>query len=134
MCKCKHGESTDFLEVPEEFKESLGKNKIGIDACVSHVVKAIWKAGYTTLGICCGHGKNTPSLVMSNKYTTEDIKKVFEIIKKVDDRDFMIGQWEEAPEGWNVGEETEGMLLKWHLESTKEFNYPLHVWDCVVRI
>lgn len=41
---------------PEYGVDSAGRKCFRIDACIAPALKAVWAAGYKTLGCCCGHG------------------------------------------------------------------------------
>lgn len=63
-----------------------------VDACIAPAVQALWSAGYVTLGSCCGHGTDTPSLVLGEG--ERDYGAVRRVIATVDDRDFQLMQWQ----------------------------------------
>ncbi len=69
---------------------------IEIDACIAAVVKNIWDAGYITLSSCCGHGKDSPSLVLGSGSDSshEKLLDICKIIKSMDGRVFRLYRWE----------------------------------------
>lgn len=40
--------------------------KVGIDACIAPLVKALNDAGITTVASCCGHGKTPPTIALAS--------------------------------------------------------------------
>lgn len=66
---------------------------VSIDLCISKVIKALWKRKIVTLGCCCGHGKEQPSVIIDQSYNRLEIAKIKAIIKRVDSREWKILQW-----------------------------------------
>ncbi|HKY15998.1 MAG TPA: hypothetical protein VJM33_13820 [Microthrixaceae bacterium] len=62
-----------------------------VDACIAATVQAIWDAGFITLGSCCGHGKQAPSLVLGEHERGYD--GLIALIEAVDGREFELFQW-----------------------------------------
>lgn len=62
-----------------------------IDACIAPVIKVLWESGVNTLGSCCGHNKNNPSIVLGE--CEERYSEIRKFIKEVDDRYFELSQW-----------------------------------------
>jgi hypothetical protein len=70
-----------------------------LDACIVGAVRAVWAAGYWTLGSCCGHNDQRPSLVLAE--SVDDYGGVRDVLRSVDARDWELLQWqleEIAPE------------------------------------
>jgi hypothetical protein len=64
---------------------------ICVDACIELVIKTLWENGIETLGCCCGHNEEMPSVILSNK---EDTRKAFQLIAGVDRREFHLLSWQ----------------------------------------
>lgn len=62
-----------------------------VDACIAHVLPAVWARGQWTLGSCCGHGDRPPALVLSD---TAAPAVVAEAIRSVDSRRWELFQWQ----------------------------------------
>lgn len=65
---------------------------IMVDACIAPTVEALWAAGHRTLGSCCGHGRQRPSLVLDNGNDV-DVAAIRAVIARVDGRRFDLHQW-----------------------------------------
>lgn len=99
-CNC-YSYNGDFGEKPEvalpkpEWSSRNG-DTIMVDACIADTVKAIWDAGYITLSSCCGHGRDSPSLVLgeSSDSSPEIIAAIREVIDRTDGRTFRLYRWE----------------------------------------
>lgn len=75
-----------------------GRTTVCVDACIATVVVYLWGCEIVTLGSCCGHGRDRPSLVLGQH---EDMAVVRVRIAEVDDRTWDLSQWRlvENP-GW----------------------------------
>lgn len=63
MCKCGDSVSVRVRVAADLSSTGRVKHKIvGIDRCISRVVKALVEAGFHTRGSCCGHG-NYPGFI-----------------------------------------------------------------------
>jgi hypothetical protein len=93
MCKWNNGGIV--VDLPENMlhlKDS-GRTTVCIDECIVDQIKALWEAGIETLGCCCGHHKERPSLVVPEGYKDKDIEKIVAILKANDSRGWDIMQW-----------------------------------------
>ena len=85
------------LECPQHLKKHRNnKETISVDYGIIKTIKYLWENRIETLGCCCGRGKmlgNRPTVVLSEIYTDKDIEYIRSLIKKVDDRNWMITQW-----------------------------------------
>ena len=63
---CDHGTMT-VVTTPDWFWEERHhpEKGIAIDSCIADDLAAAWEAGVRTLGCCCGHGDETPSVVLT---------------------------------------------------------------------
>lgn len=49
-----------FDETHPEFGiDEEGRQCFAIDSCIVSALKAVWAAGFKTLGCCCGHGQGS---------------------------------------------------------------------------
>lgn len=44
-------------------RDEQGRACFRIDGCIVDALKAVWAAGYKTLGCCCGHGQNAGGII-----------------------------------------------------------------------
>lgn len=44
-------------------RDEEGRASFRIDGCIVDALKAVWAAGYRTLGCCCGHGQNAGGII-----------------------------------------------------------------------
>lgn len=102
QCHCKSynnfndkGDEPDeevVLTVPEKFRHHTGgRETVCVDACIAHVVQGLWDAGIPTLNSCCGHGKEKPSIVMTDHM---DPDVVLHALSKLDPRAWTVSRWE----------------------------------------
>ncbi len=67
---------------------------IMVDACIADAVQALWDAGHFTLGSCCGHGRQRPSLVLGDDYREPDrAREVAAVLAAVDGREWDLLVW-----------------------------------------
>lgn len=67
---------------------------IMVDACIADAVQALWGAGHSTLGSCCGHGRQRPSLVLGDDYREPDkAREVAAVLAAVDGREWDLMVW-----------------------------------------
>ncbi len=66
------------------------KSSICIDACVADAITMLWQNGIVTLGSCCGHNRNGPSVIVDKD---QDAQKVLELLKKFDGRNWRVLCW-----------------------------------------
>lgn len=67
-----------------------GRTTVCVDACIATVVVYLWGCEIVTLGSCCGHGRDRPSLVLGQH---EDMAVARACISGVDDRAWDLSQW-----------------------------------------
>lgn len=78
------------VEVPKPAWSDRNGDTIMLDHCIADAVQALWAAGHMTLGSCCGHNREVPSLVLASG---EDADAVRAVIEDVDGRQFRLYQW-----------------------------------------
>lgn len=61
-----------------------------IDYCIADTIRKLWKNWIFTLGCCCWHWRNDPSIVFTS---IEDLLKAIPILEKIDDRYFEKSYW-----------------------------------------
>lgn len=93
-CFCVADKTVKILSAPDwmspELKE-VHKNGICVDACISTTIEYLWKNDIHTLGCCCGHNKDSPSLVLAQDF--KDYEKVKRLLVSIDSRKWEILQW-----------------------------------------
>jgi hypothetical protein len=86
------------IELSEKQRELLGKNydTLKVDLCIGKEIESLINSGIKTRGCCCGHGKYSPSCLISKsekekldklgyKYNTyNNNKNLYEIELKTD--------------------------------------------------
>jgi tRNA(Phe) wybutosine-synthesizing methylase Tyw3 len=84
-----------ILELPEYLAKYRPNNPetVCIDTDIVPVIKILWANNIVTLGSCCGHGKDNPSIVISSDYDNNGIKWIISIISSCDKRTWDIFQW-----------------------------------------
>lgn len=87
------------LDPPEWLQDMRGHDRpdrpVPVDACIAATVKAVWLAGYMTLGSCCGHGGRVtprPSLVLHGD--VRDFAGLRDLLAEVDGREWELLQWQ----------------------------------------
>ncbi len=77
------------------------KATIAIDESIVDVIEHLWKNRIITLGSCCGDGilDGRPNVMIHQSYSNNDIDHIVKLIKKVDDRNWMICQWRNVEVG-----------------------------------
>lgn len=73
--------------------DGKSKTSIVVDACIADVIEHLWKNSIITLGCCCGHGKQAPSIILQDKASQVDSEKVRSLIVEIDDRYFQLLAW-----------------------------------------
>lgn len=84
-----------ILAVPAFLAKRLPENKktICIDLEIAHTIHFLWTNEIETLGCCSGHGKEDPSVIISEHYTDEDAGRIRRLIRTVDQRPWRVLQW-----------------------------------------
>lgn len=69
------------------------KETICVDSCIAHVIKHLWENKIVTMGSCCGHNMEPPSIVLQAGCGQHNGRHVRALIKEVDDREFELMSW-----------------------------------------
>lgn len=85
-----------ILKLPKYLAKYRPNNPhtVCIDKCIVDVILKLWEHQIITLGCCCGHGEERPSLVIGTDYEEHSYSKIKDIIKTVDERDWELLQWQ----------------------------------------
>lgn len=70
------------------------KDTVCIDKCIQKNIESLWTKKIITFGCCCGHTKDPPSIVISPEYRKGDYQKIRTILAGVDDRKWILFQWQ----------------------------------------
>jgi len=73
---CEWG-TTTILPTPDWLWSSRAapENGVAIDACISGTIAQAWERGVRTLGSCCGHGNQPPSVVLTEDQDLVDLAR-----------------------------------------------------------
>ena len=100
MCDC-HSYNSDSGTVPEIVLTVPWDNKhVSIDACIAHVVRALWDDGIATVGSCCGHGSDIPTILLER---AQDADRAIKCVSLTDGRRFKMLAWVLAEMGCTEG-------------------------------
>jgi len=73
-CNCKSYNLTTLGGEKEsvvlDFPFTEGKT-VCIDACIAEEIQKMWQYGFITSGSCCGHNKNSPSVIVDQSQSKE---------------------------------------------------------------
>lgn len=89
MCEWANGGET-ILPLPAWIPKDNGNRTVCVDSCIADVIKTLWEHNILTLGCCCGHGKESPSVVIDSGV---DGVAVRELLKRIDARPWRVLQW-----------------------------------------
>jgi hypothetical protein len=94
MCNC-HSYNLDIGSVPPvAVKTNLhSSGYIHIDACIAPVIQHLVNNGIRTEASCCGHNRESPSIILSDGANKKYVEEVRKIIAEVDDRKFDLLSW-----------------------------------------
>ena len=85
---CEYGNTT-VLDLPDWIERN--QRTVSIDNCAVGLIKHLWQKNIYTQGICCGHGKIQPSIVLGEHVDNIDVIK--SIIKDFDGRNWQLLAW-----------------------------------------
>lgn len=100
MCDCKSynkdiGSRPEvIIPLPDGLATHRQNRTVCIDACIAETIRHLWSHRIETLGCCCGHGKEGPSLIISEGYQADDYLTIRNLIADVDLRKWNILQWQ----------------------------------------
>lgn len=89
---CKWG-TEDVLVLPEHICVQRENRTVAVDRCIAGQIRALWTADIQTLGCCCGHGKEPPSIVIESGYTDDEVGDIEKLLAAADSRQWEIMQW-----------------------------------------
>lgn len=95
---CEWGD-TVVLPLPGHIHISKINRSVSADKCMEDLLKYLWKNGIQTLAHCCGHNDHYShlgdklSIVITDGYDGDGIKRIARLIQKVESRPFIIQQW-----------------------------------------
>ncbi len=92
-CKVGTFECQQILHLPENIATEKQNRSISCDVCIADTIKHLWSKNIQTLGCCCGHGKENPSVIIANGNTDVDVLAILLTILQIDERDWDILQW-----------------------------------------
>jgi len=81
------------LDLPDGIATHKQNRTVCIDSCIAEAIKHLWGKGYQTLGCCCGHGKDKPSVIIADGYGDVEILAIQLELPQIDERDWDILQW-----------------------------------------
>ncbi len=87
MCEWSNG--GDPVKAPDWWH----RETICVDRCIIPQIEALWAAGVKTLGCCCGHGKTSPSIVINENSTAEEVATAVRVLEATDTRLWTIEKW-----------------------------------------
>jgi hypothetical protein len=73
-CTC-HSYNWDIGETPEVVVMHHGKS-ICLDACIADEIQYLWAKGIETLGSCCGHNRERPSVILSGEMEISGAREI----------------------------------------------------------
>jgi hypothetical protein len=82
-----------ILQRPDWLYDGERVNGVPVDYCLAPTVLHLWQNGIETLGSCCGHGREEPSLILKAKHA-DDAKTIFDLIAETDSRNFALSWWQ----------------------------------------
>ncbi len=80
------------LQPPDWVPMEAGRT-VCVDACIAHIIKALWDARIWTLNSCCGHNGQFMRSVIVDR---EDRARAEAVIADLDD-DMIVQTWELVP-------------------------------------
>ena len=67
---------------PDEYFPDMefSKKEVCVDPCIAQEVESLWKAGYWTIGSCCGHNGNVDRSIIIERIPEDQIKEVIKLV------------------------------------------------------
>jgi hypothetical protein len=67
---------------------------VSLDACIVKPITTLWAARVNTLGCCCGHFEEGPSVIVDGSLESLDLMRIADILRRCDrSRKWAILQW-----------------------------------------
>lgn len=87
--------STEVVSIPNFLMPEKEVRSVCLDPCIVNQIKALWDAGFYTLGCCCGHLESSPSVILEGGCIESDIMKAYKVLYRSEDKDreWRIMQW-----------------------------------------
>jgi len=92
VCDCEYGKEI-VLNLPDHLIPWKERRTVCVEACVVDQIQARWDANIETLGGCCGHDKEPPSVIIEKHYTKLDVEVISHILESNDTRGWTVLQW-----------------------------------------
>src|SRR5687768_14276985 len=89
---CKHGTET-VVAMPEWLEPEKQNRVLGLDSCIVDQITALWDLHIETLGCCCGHSKEEPSVIVPSSANADCIKRAIDVLKSDEGRAWRVLQW-----------------------------------------
>ena len=96
MCTCiSYNRPKDWQTEPEVILETgrTDRPTICVDACIAPVIKHLWDNGIETLGCCCGHNVEIPSVILDEHMRGKE-ETVRYLIGEIDTREWRVLMWQ----------------------------------------
>ncbi len=96
MCNCQSynmggGEVPEVVLYPKSKDIAGGRESVCVDACIAGAISHLWECGLQTLNSCCGHGKESPSVVVPE---SGDPHEYLSALAAFDGRHWVVLRWE----------------------------------------
>lgn len=92
-CRCQSynhpGQGGDQKEVALPAPTWSGKKTICVDVCIADAIQMLWENGMETLGCCCGHGKENPTVIIAEHMDGQRAKQLL----AAEGRHWRVMQW-----------------------------------------
>jgi hypothetical protein len=92
-CSCYDEYKCVILHLPDKIDPDKEVRSVTVDRCIAGVIAWLWCHGIRTLGCCCGHNQERPSVVISNDTNPQE---VLSLINRIEDRAWRVCKWELA--------------------------------------
>jgi len=81
------------LPTPDILRDVHDRDTVCIDSYIVTQMQALWNSGIVTLGCCCGHGKELPSVILASGANLADQLRAYRVLSTCDTRQWRIYQW-----------------------------------------
>ena len=69
---------------------STREQGISIDKCIAQTIQMLWDNGVTTMGSCCGHNRESPTVILD---ANADAEQAIALLRVNDGRMWKVMQW-----------------------------------------